>query len=103
MRARQTSPNLSRTLALPPGALAEGLGYTLILGLAPLGRQAWTSIRPRRESTMPHLFLILTIFAYSLSFVSYLRFLYTGWVVSGRIASGLLAVGLVTHYFALLE
>src|SRR5258707_12898060 len=52
---------------------------------------------------MPHLFLILTIFAYCLSLVSYLRFLYSGREISGRIATALLAVGIVTHYFALLE
>ena len=52
---------------------------------------------------MPHLFLILTIFAYCLSFVSYLRFLYSGRELAGRIGSGLLSAGLVTHYFALLE
>src|SRR5438046_8450644 len=52
---------------------------------------------------MPHLFLILTIFAYCLSFVSYLRFLYSGRGVAGRIGTALLAAGLVTHYFALLE
>jgi ABC-type uncharacterized transport system permease subunit len=52
---------------------------------------------------MPHLFLILTIFAYCLSFVSYLRFLYSGRELAGRIGTALLAIGLVTHYFALLE
>jgi ABC-type transport system involved in cytochrome c biogenesis permease subunit len=52
---------------------------------------------------MAHLFLILTIVAYCLSFVSYLRFLYSGKEASGRMATILLAAGLVTHYFALLE
>jgi ABC-type uncharacterized transport system permease subunit len=52
---------------------------------------------------MPHLLLILTIIAYCLSFVAYLRFLYSGKEASGRIATILLAAGLVTHYFALLE
>ena len=52
---------------------------------------------------MPKLFFILTLLAYGLSFVSYCRFLYTGKAVAGRVGTALLAVGLVTHYFALLE
>lgn len=52
---------------------------------------------------MPHLFLILSILAYCLSLSSYLRFLYSGKELAGRLGTALLAVGLVTHYFALLE
>jgi ABC-type uncharacterized transport system permease subunit len=52
---------------------------------------------------MNHLFLLLTVVAYLASLGSYLRFLYTGHVQSGRLGSLLLALGLVAHYFALLE
>ena len=52
---------------------------------------------------MPKLFVILTLLAYGLSFASYLRFLYAGKDLAGRLGTVLLAVGLVTHYFALLE
>jgi len=52
---------------------------------------------------MPHLFLILSILAYCLSLSSYLRFLYSGKELAGRLGTALLAIGLVTHYFALLE
>lgn len=52
---------------------------------------------------MPHIFLTLTIVAYVMSFASYLRFLSSGRDLAGRVGTILLAVGLVTHYFALLE
>ncbi len=52
---------------------------------------------------MSHVFLFLTILAYSLSFAAYLRFLYSGREMAGRLGTVLLALGLVTHYFALLE
>src|ERR1700756_1034285 len=52
---------------------------------------------------MPHLFLIATALAYGLSFLSYTRYLYTGRELSGRLGTILLAIGLITHYFALLE
>ena len=52
---------------------------------------------------MPHLFLFLTVLAYGLSFASYLRFVYSGREMAGRLGTVLLALGLVAHYFALLE
>jgi ABC-type transport system involved in cytochrome c biogenesis permease subunit len=52
---------------------------------------------------MPHLFLFLTVLAYSLSLGSYTRFLYTGREIAGRLGTVLLSLGLVAHYFALLE
>jgi ABC-type uncharacterized transport system permease subunit len=52
---------------------------------------------------MPHLFLILTVLAYSLSLAAYLRFLYTGRELSGRLGTAFLSAGLIAHYFALLE
>src|SRR6516162_7641914 len=52
---------------------------------------------------MPHMFFIVTVLAYSLSLPAYLRFLYTGKDIAGRLGTALLALGLVTHYFALLE
>jgi ABC-type uncharacterized transport system permease subunit len=52
---------------------------------------------------MPHLFLSLTVLAYALGFASYLRFLYSGREVAGRLGTMFLTLGLVAHYFALLE
>jgi ABC-type uncharacterized transport system permease subunit len=52
---------------------------------------------------MQHLFLYLSILAYGLSLASYLCFLYSGKEIAGRLGTVLLAIGLVTHYFALLE
>src|ERR1700740_3213159 len=52
---------------------------------------------------MPHFFLFFTILAYGLSFASYLRFLYLGRELAGRLGTALLSIGLVAHYFALLE
>src|ERR1700732_4550731 len=52
---------------------------------------------------MSHFYFILTLAAYSLSFGGYLAFLNTGRAVLGRCGSVLLGLGLVAHYFALLE
>ena len=52
---------------------------------------------------MPHLYLILTLLAYALSLGSYLRFLYTGKALPGRLGTLFLCLGLIAHYFALLE
>src|ERR1700720_952082 len=52
---------------------------------------------------MSHLYFILTLTAYSLSLGCYMAFLNTGKVMLGRCGSVLLAMGLVAHYFALLE
>src|SRR5580704_15149289 len=52
---------------------------------------------------MNHLFLFLTIAAYVGSLVFYLGFLNTGKETIGRLGTLLLGVGLVAHYFALLE
>lgn len=52
---------------------------------------------------MPHFFLFLTIVAYVFSLGSYSRFLRTGREVSGRLGTVFLVLGLVAHYFALLE
>ena len=52
---------------------------------------------------MNHLFLFLTIVAYVGSLVFYLGFLNTGKETIGRLGTLLLGVGLVAHYFALLE
>src|ERR1700682_6743158 len=52
---------------------------------------------------MPHLYLILTLLAYALSLGSFLRFLYTGKALPGRLGTLFLCLGLIAHYFALLE
>lgn len=56
-----------------------------------------------RNKPMPHFFLFLTIVAYVFSLGSYSRFLRTGREVSGRLGTVFLVLGLVAHYFALLE
>jgi len=52
---------------------------------------------------MDHLFFSLTLAAYLGSFGCYVGFLVSGRGWSGRVASMLLAAGLVAHYYALLE
>jgi ABC-type uncharacterized transport system permease subunit len=52
---------------------------------------------------MNHLFFLLTLAAYVGSFAAYIGYLVAGHDWSGRLGSLLLAGGLVTHYFALLE
>jgi ABC-type uncharacterized transport system permease subunit len=52
---------------------------------------------------VPSLFLSLTALAYVLSLASYTRYLYTGSKLAGRLGTVFLALGLVAHYFALLE
>jgi len=52
---------------------------------------------------MNQLFVILTVAAYALSLALYLLFLKSGKMLSGRLATLLLAAGLVSHYFALWE
>ncbi len=52
---------------------------------------------------VPHLFLFLTLLAYGLSLAFYVRFLYAGKTLTGRLGTLFLGLGLVAHYFALLE
>src|SRR5437660_6647086 len=52
---------------------------------------------------MNHLFPILTGLAYLLSFGLYVRFLATGKKLTGRLGTLFLGLGLIAHYFALLE
>src|SRR5450432_1162124 len=52
---------------------------------------------------MPHLFLLLTALVYILSLGSYAQFLRTGREIAGRLGTLFLGLGLVAHYFALLE
>src|SRR6266849_349997 len=52
---------------------------------------------------MNHAALILPKVAYALSLALYLRFLYAGKELIGRLGTVFLALGLVVHYFALLE
>src|SRR2546426_7830192 len=52
---------------------------------------------------MNHLFPILTALAYLFSFSLYVRFLGTGKKLTGRLGTLLLGLGLIAHYFALLE
>jgi ABC-type uncharacterized transport system permease subunit len=57
----------------------------------------------RLVESMKGLFFILTVVAYGGSLALYLRFLSTGKEIAGRLATLLLGLGLVAHYFALLE
>jgi ABC-type transport system involved in cytochrome c biogenesis permease subunit len=52
---------------------------------------------------MPHVLLFLTLLAYGFSLASYLRFLNAGKTLAGRLGTLFLVLGLVAHYFALLE
>lgn len=52
---------------------------------------------------MPHLWLFLTVLAYASSLAAYLRFLYSGRTLAGQLGTVFLGLGLVAHYFALLE
>src|SRR3984893_7522349 len=52
---------------------------------------------------MSHLFLFLTVLAYTLCLGSYVRFLRSGREVAGRLGTMFLVAGLIAHYFALLE
>ncbi|HLZ92442.1 MAG TPA: cytochrome c biogenesis protein CcsA [Candidatus Acidoferrum sp.] len=52
---------------------------------------------------MLHLFLSLTLLTYGASLAAYTRFLYIGNQLAGRLGTGFLGLGLVAHYFALLE
>ena len=52
---------------------------------------------------MNHIYLIAAALAYLISFTLYLRFLNTGKQMTGRLGTLLLTIGLVAHYFALLE
>src|SRR2546422_1008993 len=58
---------------------------------------------PFAETSMNRIALILTAAAYLLSFGCYVRFLNTGRELIGRLGTLFLALGLVAHYFALLE
>src|SRR5271155_6052423 len=51
---------------------------------------------------MHQTFVFLTVVAYLLSLGCYLQFLYTGRVLTGRLATLLLFLGLAAHYLALL-
>ena len=51
---------------------------------------------------MTQTFVILTVLAYLLSMGLYIRFLYTGKELTGRLATILMFLGLVAHYLALL-
>jgi ABC-type uncharacterized transport system permease subunit len=59
--------------------------------------------KSRIAEFMKYSFLILTILAYAGSFSFYLGFLNTGKEMVGRLATLFLGIGLVAHYFALLE
>jgi len=52
---------------------------------------------------MAHLYLFLTLLAYGASLAAYLRFLYAGKSLAGRLGTVFLVIGMVAHYFALLE
>src|ERR1700730_3693279 len=57
----------------------------------------------RHSEVITQAFLILTIVAYAGSLAFYLRFLNTGKELTGRLGTVFLGLGLVAHYFALLE
>jgi ABC-type uncharacterized transport system permease subunit len=50
---------------------------------------------------MTQTFILITVLAYITSWALYLRFLYTGKELTGKLATILMALGLVAHYLAL--
>src|SRR5437899_8218814 len=78
------------------------------IGLTAHRRATRSSVRELRwpgapAQKMNHLFPGLTALAYLLSFGLYVRFLSTGSKLTGRLGTVLLGLGLIAHYFALLE
>src|ERR1700694_2289466 len=73
-----------------------------LLCLVPLARGDTLPKQPFRTQ-MDHFYFLLTAIAYSCSLGCYVAFLNTGKAVAGRFGSVLLGLGLVAHYFALLE
>src|SRR5271155_5279211 len=69
----------------------------------PRGSYTVRSAGITRFTAMNHAYLILTVLAYSVSLAMYLGFLNTGRVLVGRAATLFLGLGIVAHYFALLE
>src|SRR5260370_916527 len=55
------------------------------------------------SNTVPRLFLLLPLSAYSPTLASYLRFLYAGQTLAGRLPATVLPLGLALPYSALLE
>src|SRR6267378_4357584 len=72
-------------------------GITTICGAVPEGRGLFA------ESSMNHIALILTVVSYVLSLGFYVRYLSAGHALIGRLGTLFLALGLMAHYFALLE
>src|SRR5260370_16364449 len=55
------------------------------------------------STIVAHLLVSLTVLTYALSLGAYTRYLYTGGKLVGRLGTLFLGLGLVAHYFALLE
>jgi ABC-type uncharacterized transport system permease subunit len=64
------------------------------------GSASGTSDR-RGTEPMTQTFILITVLAYITSWALYLRFLYTGKELTGKLATILMALGLVAHYLAL--
>ncbi len=90
-RASEQLPCLVRRFDLSATAVPLRVGYTVV------------SAYRLRTRAMNHVFLILTIVCYSASLALYLAFLNAGKKLGERSATVFLALGLVAHYFALLE
>lgn len=59
--------------------------------------------RTARSAGMTITLTLLTALSYAASWALYIRFLYSNRPVIGRAATALLSIGLITHYFVLLE
>jgi ABC-type uncharacterized transport system permease subunit len=81
-------------------AILNNCRFGAAVGVPPV-----SGVQPRSASDnpMPHLFLFMTIVAYVFSLGSYSRYLRSGREISGRLGTVFLVLGLVAHYFALLE
>src|SRR6266446_5273407 len=107
--AGRSKDNKSRpVLLMRPGIEAGGDACTCECGLYSKREHSifscWTGDRGLfAETSMNRIALILTVTDYLLSLGFYVRFLNTGRELIGRLGTLFLALGLVAHYFALLE
>lgn len=87
-------------------AILSDCWFRALVGLgafAEIGNRQGPPAVAASDKQMPHFFLFLTIVAYVFSLGSYSRYLRSGNVISGRLGTVFLILGLITHYFALLE
>src|SRR5467141_1903681 len=94
---------LKRAPAGTPTMLVPScVGYTR-RGITTIFRAVRKNRELFAEPSMNHIALILTVVTYALSLGFYVRYLSAGRALIGQLGTLFLALGLVAHYFALLE